>query len=369
MVQRNPELRATRRVAKRDGRLVPFDRQRLERSLCAALSATGREEPTLAADLASVVLTCLEARAPEQTVAAAELAELVAEVLTGAGCELAASAYRAARGARQTARAGLRIRGRPAGDAVRGIPAAAPGQSPDDEWSKGRIVALLAAEAELCEPLAGDVAAEVERGLFASGLRSVSAGLLREWIDNELELRGLAVRLGRHPFVGLPPRELREVLAAGSVGHAAESDLAGRLLARYALREVYPEPVATAHQRGLLHLESLSAGARLDALTVAPWSLPALADARRAERSRRLGPLLSALCQIVARELVLVWDGPALDAGQVAELYGVTAAGALPSAAVTAQLVLQPAADEPAAVATCLAGHAAAVTRSGPKRS
>jgi hypothetical protein len=361
MVQPNPDAAAALLVRKRDGRSVPFDVARVATSLGRALSGAGQQDPLLARDLAAVVVTYLRGHAGEGVVGAAEIAHLVHEVLLGAGCTAAAAAFRVEQEQRERSRHRLRIRGAERADGVRAIPRT--GDADPEEWSKGRVISLLAREADLPDALAQEVAAEVERGLFASGLRSVSAALLREWVDNELLLRGLPARLGRHQFVGLASHELRSVLGAPAAGLAAEHELGARLLERYALREVVAPDVAAAHEAGLLDLENLRGGARLDTVALAPWSLPVLAASGRAGARRDLPLLLRQLGHLASREVQLCWDGPELDAtraadllAQLAEPPGLREAGA--------RLVLCPPSERGAGVAAFL--DALEDLRSGP---
>lgn len=340
-------------VRKRDGRSVPFDAQRVQTGLRRALAAAGQDDGPLARDLSAVVVTYLRGHAGEGVVGAAEIAHLVHEVLLGAGCTAAAAAFRLEQEARERSRQKLRIRAAAGADGVRAIP---PGAAEDpEEWSKGRVVSLLAREAGVPGELAEAVAADVERGLFASGLRSVSPALLREWVDNELALRGHPARLGRHQFVGLASHELRDVLGSRAAGLAAEHELGARLMLSYALREVFPPDVARAHDEGLLDLENLRGGARLDGITLAPWALPVLQRvADRRERCRELAPVLRQLGHLASREVVLAWDGPALAApdasdllAQLCEPAGLQAAGA--------RLVLLLPSERSALVGPCLA--------------
>jgi hypothetical protein len=375
-------------VAKRDGRRVAFDGGRLSAAIASALEAEGRGDMTLASDLGSVVTTYLLGHARAGVVGAGEISDLVFAVLNGAGCEQAAAAFRAIGDQRLRAREGLCIRRQTDHDPVRGIPRAeidpalpadalsedglsdragaqgAPGngvaaegpdERPDERWSKGRVVALLSSAAELPDEVVNEVASEVERGLFDSGLRSVSAALLREWIDNALVLRGYPPRLGLHQFVGLTPHQVREILADGSPGSAAESEVGTRLLADYALREVFPAEVAAAHEQGLLALENLSAVGRLDTLTLAPWQLPALGSGgARRERLRTLSPLLRNLAQLCSRELMLHWDGPALDKEAATDLLAALSTSAVESGS-SARIVINLPAERPGLAAPFLA--------------
>ncbi|HTE05297.1 MAG TPA: ATP cone domain-containing protein, partial [Planctomycetota bacterium] len=350
MVRRSPEGGDTVLVRKRDGRQVPFDAGRLTASLQRALLVSGRVEPTLAGDLRGVIETYLAEHAGTGRdgrpgmVSADAIAELAQDVLRGAGCEPAAEAYRAAREERARARGQLRIRATAAHDPVRAIPPASrergtpreggsglprdlTGRAGDSDgadpgaWSKGRVAALLSHVTDLPAGSVDAIASEVERGLFASGLRSIGAALLREWIDNELVLRGHPPRLGQHRFVGLAPHELRGILAEGAAGLSAETEVSRRLFTRYALSEVYPADVRDAHEQGLIGLENLGAGGRLDSVTLAPWGLPVFAAlAGQRERLRALGPLLRTLAHLHSREVLLDWDGPALASQPLSDL-------------------------------------------------
>lgn len=320
MVRRDPDGAPRLVVRKRDGRRMAFAPGRLRASLAAALQTVGAAEPTLAADLCDVVVAYLASHPEPAPLSTARLAQLVDQVLTGAGHGAAAAAFARLAEERRSAASGLRIRPSGPEEVVRDVPPAA--ELGGESWSKGRLIQLLANEARLDDELAQQVASDVERTLFASGLRSVSAALLREWIDNELAVRGLPARLGQRQWVGLPAHELRELLATGSSGREVERATSERLLGRYALREAVPPEVAAAHEDGRLELEHIGRGARVDALVLAPWRLPVLAAAAPARRARlaALGPLARALAHHVARELVLVWDGPALPVSAATEL-------------------------------------------------
>ncbi len=359
MVRRSPDNEARLVVRKRDGRQVPFDPERLLQSMQRALAATGRFEPSLAADLRGVIETYLADQARQNhagrvgLVTADAIAELAQEVLRGAGCEPAAQVYRAARDERARARGLLRIRATAAHDPVRAIPPgllggpSGAGDASDEDadtggvvaparefrgggdvrcedseaWSKGRVAALLAQATDLAPGVVDAVAAEVERGLFASGLRSIGAALLREWVDNELVLRGHPPRLGKHRFVGLAPHELRGILADGAAVRSAETEVSRRLFTRYALAEVFPSDACRAHEQGLIGLENLGSCGRLDSVTLAPWHAPAFAGvADPRERLAALGPQLRTLANLLSREVLLDWDGPALGSLALSDL-------------------------------------------------
>ncbi len=320
-------------VRKRDGRVVAFDGRKIAASIEAALHAVdateaggsvGRDlaqvvERSLGAEVGGVAVGTQEAGCAEATstvrhapVEVADITRRVDDVLTGSGYERAAYAFAAVGQSRRHSRAALRIRDAGIGDGVRGIPGT-PEVDPG-EWSKGRIVRLLETEAALDPALAEDIAAAVERGVFGAGLRTVSPALLREWVDNELTQRGLSSRLGAHRMVGLPSHELREILASGRAGPQAEREIASRVCGQYALREVYPDDVAAAHERGLLLLEDLPWAGRVDT-AVLPLSalLPALPGVA--------GMVLRNLARLCARELVVLWDTEGAGPAEAAALF------------------------------------------------
>src|SRR5258706_6090563 len=120
--------------------------------MAAGLAAACRADPALAVQLAGVVTGCLRHRGWEGPLPAREIADLVREVLLGADCAAAAHAHRCVQEQRAASREALRIRHAPSPDGVRhippasGSPAAAAAAGEDREsWSKGRILALLAA--------------------------------------------------------------------------------------------------------------------------------------------------------------------------------------------------------------------------------
>jgi hypothetical protein len=278
---------ALRRVKKRDGREVPFDESKIAGAVGKALAASGHEDPIFAAEVAGVVRMALEERHPVAAVEGAEpsvpdieeIQDLVEQALVELGQAPAAKAYILYRDRRARIREALSVHRSPA---VRLGPRAAVhvqvqeqgGASP---WSKGRIVAALMGEADLARELAETVAARVESRVFASGLRRVTTGLVRELVDNELVSLGLAEALRRQAPVSIPVHDLRRLLEGGEEpldgGRAAEPErlferavearVASEVLRRFALSEVLASPVLERHLAGDLHVLELARPQRM----------------------------------------------------------------------------------------------------------
>jgi hypothetical protein len=80
-------------VQKRDGRLVPFDPDKISQALFAAGESLGRPDPFLAHELTESVLHFLAAEAPEQTPTTAQIADLVIKVVRELGQPALARAF------------------------------------------------------------------------------------------------------------------------------------------------------------------------------------------------------------------------------------------------------------------------------------
>lgn len=272
------------RVRKRDGREVPYDKRKIEAAVGAALDAVGEADPAFAAEVADVVELALvdrflaeagrdaaDARGdrPVEAVPSIEaIQDLVERALIELGRAQVAKAYILYRDRRARAREALRVDPSVPGPGGRvGRVRVREADGPGD-WSKGRIVAALMDEAELTRATAEEVAARVERRLFASGLKRVNTGLIRELVAGELVDLGLEAALRRQAAVGMPRHDLRRLLrdpaavewepayggdrepAARRGARGVEGRAAGEILRRFALEDVLGEGVAELHAGG-----------------------------------------------------------------------------------------------------------------------
>jgi len=374
-----------RRVRKRDGRVVPFDARKITDAIEKAFVACGSRDRAIADELAQAVVLTLSRslgsgnggaasaggsdRAAEGASSGAsgsgaaasiptieEIQDLVERVLMETGHTAVAKAYILYRERRSQIRETLAVR-RPAAPGERTAPAAGtiPSSSTtsglqatslerNEPWSKGKIVAALMMEAELPRELAEDVAARVERRVFASGMRIVSTALLRELVDNELFERGLQTHLRRQSVVGLPKYDLREGLRTGFfretwgrgelVASSAQPEwtIARTVLGKFASEEVLPPAVAEKHLSGDLHFDGLESPYRDCAGGISLGGLrrrafPALSAAAApsdfSEGLDGIRELLSGARRAVAGTLVLSeieeWLAPWIAAAQLAD--------------------------------------------------
>jgi len=246
-----------RRVKKRDGREVPFDKQKIAEAVGKAQSAVGEQDPLFASEVSDVVELALRRRyqgIEEPIPGIEEIQDLVELALIELGHAAVAKAYILYRDRRARIRNVLAVHGEDTGS----------GRAPRvqvagalESWSKGRIVAALMNEAELPRPTAETVAANVEARVFDSGLKRISTALIRELVDNELVDMGLSQALRRTRALSVPRHDLARWLAED--GAQLEQALSGRVLERYALEDLFREECADALLSGEFWIEDLSA--------------------------------------------------------------------------------------------------------------
>ncbi len=277
-----------REVRKRDGRVVPFDRDKIADAIDRAFRAVGEGDRSLVGELAAAVEHFLASRLavrPGSTSGSdtfpdiEDIQDIVETVLMEMGHPRAAKAYILYRQKRATLRATLEVRTETTRSA---------GEPPHVEesdvgvvsWSKGRISAALIREADLDPAVAEEIATAVETRVLQSGIRRISTALVRELVDNELFERGYDAKLRRHAPVGLSPYDLDRMIFADDTksGYAyaktpaeARDLVAGRIFRQYSLAEGYSADVASAHRDGCIHIHGLEDPLRLERAT---WTVP-----------------------------------------------------------------------------------------------
>ena len=276
-------------VRKRDGRVVPFQRQKIADAVGKAMEAAGEPDPRFAAEVAGIVeLTLLERTDAPPAAEPAGVAgppqieaiqDLVERALMELGRVAVAKAYILHRDLRARVRAVLRVH---RSETLRS-PVRVREREGVSDWSKGRIVAALMQEAELPRESAEDVAGAVERRVFAAGKKSVTTGLIRELVASELFERGWLAALSAARVVGVSRLDVRRLLAGRELhpwralgapsgrpepAAALPAAIAAELLARYALESVLPESASELHRAGDLHVVGIESLGRPLTLSV-----------------------------------------------------------------------------------------------------
>ena len=261
---------AVRSVRKRDGEIVPFDRERIVNAVRRAQEAACDSDPHFAREVADIVTLALGARRARGVGEGAaapsdveEIQDLVEQALVEMGRTPVAKAYILYRAQRSAAREALSLERRPTREGRMPLVRNGGGTAP---WERGRIVAALVEEAELPRETAAEVARRVEGRVTGARLRRLSTTLIRELVAAELVAMGLESALQRQESVGVPRHDLRRMLAEAprpALGSApfevASGDLSetagGELLWRFVRADLLDERTADLCASGAIWIE------------------------------------------------------------------------------------------------------------------
>lgn len=310
-----PAPRMPEHLRKRDGQVVPFDVRRIMAAVSRAQDAVGDSDPGLGVEVAELVVLTLVGRADAERVGMVaearrvpsleEVQDLVEEALVGLGRTRVARAYILYRDRRSRARAHLTVTDGGGGGRAAGRAPQVRGEAGVSPWSRGRIAAALVRESGLSGQDAEEVARRVERQVLALGASRVSSGLVRAFVDQELQGLGLYDAARATEPVGIPRPDLRALLRAprdaGSPGPgssearhgppnvSAERRIGASVMARWARQDWLDEEFNRAHHAGELLALGLE---RFHLPLVRSVSASGLGDGGVA---RALGPLTTLL--------------------------------------------------------------------------
>lgn len=133
------------------------------------------------------------------------------------------------------------------------------------DWNREKIVEALLRETDLDEKVADEISREVESLIRKSGIKFVTAPLIREIVNAKLIERGLEKARKMHTRLGMPIFDVGRLILHpnkenANVPHGPEATnltLAERIKKEYALLAVFSEEVADAHMNGDIHIHDL----------------------------------------------------------------------------------------------------------------
>ncbi|MFC1835291.1 anaerobic ribonucleoside-triphosphate reductase [Thermodesulfobacteriota bacterium] len=132
-------------------------------------------------------------------------------------------------------------------------------------WDRSKIVDALLRETFIDEGTADDISLEVENDIKRSGIKVITAPLVREMVNAKLLERGLESHRKLHTRLGVPLYDVDQLITRqnkenANVPHGPEATnltLAENIKKEYALLNVFSQTVADAHMRGDIHLHDL----------------------------------------------------------------------------------------------------------------
>lgn len=134
-----------------------------------------------------------------------------------------------------------------------------------DGWDRTRIVDALLRETFIDEGTAEVISLEVENNIRKSGIKVITAPLIRELVNAKLLERGLEEHRRQHTRLGVPLFDVDQLITRpnkenANVPHGPEATnltLAENIKKEYALLSVFDQSVGDAHMSGDIHLHDL----------------------------------------------------------------------------------------------------------------
>jgi len=133
------------------------------------------------------------------------------------------------------------------------------------DWDRSKITDALIRETLIDHDTAIEVSKEVERMIRKSGIKVVTAPLIRELVNARLIEKGLESSRKMHTRLGMPIYDVDNLILHpnkenANVPHGPEATnltLAERIKKEYALLSVFSQDVSDAHMNGDIHLHDL----------------------------------------------------------------------------------------------------------------
>ena len=283
-------------IVKRDGRLEPFDKNKISDTIFRAAAAIGGNDRERAISLASAVAIYLSKTLAGETPTVDQVGDAVEKVLIEMGharTALTYARYRDRRARIRKLRQGdtqailneiAEARRDPAGLeslAGREPPAGFVRTGSDElkEWDRARIVEALVRETGLEEEIAHLIAVEVEQQLAAANVTTLTSGLVREMVNAKLIERGFESHWRRHVRLGVPLYDAKRIICGlNSDATPLDPERTSQILAEsvkreFALSQVFTADVGNSHMRGDLYLHDLGHIDRLHSASPSPGSI------------------------------------------------------------------------------------------------
>ena len=263
-----------RLVRKRNGMIVPFDRKKIAKAIFKAAQEVGGRDLELAEHLTDEVLLYLYSESGHKLPQVEEIQDAIEKVLIERGHARTAKAFIIYRDNRSRMRrkdfkadlAGLEKK-RVTGTIDATDLALFVRTSGDDmlAWDREKIIETLFREAEVEIGVAEKISREVEDQIVLSGIKVITAPLIRELVDAKLVEHGLESARRKHTRLGVPLYDAERIILMpnkenANIPHNPEATnmtLAESVKKQYALLQVFPQDVSDAHARGDIHLHDL----------------------------------------------------------------------------------------------------------------
>jgi len=254
-------------VKKRDGRIVPFDKEKIAEAIFKAAQSVGGENKYLAEDLAEAVTLYLEKKFQSKIPSVEEIQDIVERVLIKTGHAKTAKAYilyRQKRANIRKVREGIKPedlgeREKERLNFIKNIKISV--QRSDEnltEWNRERVVEALLRETGISRNIAEIIVSEVEEEVITSKLNVLTSSIIRELVNAKLIKYGFEREREKHARLGIPLYDVSNFFKNFS-GRPDELSLkfGKHIKKEYALSEVFSEDVIFSHFKREIFLHAL----------------------------------------------------------------------------------------------------------------
>lgn len=247
-------------IRKRDNRLVPFEPDKIVRSLENAARSCDCIENFFAREIAEAVILHIERNSDNSFPTTQNIAEAIENILSSLNHDNIAEAFQSFRYEQEKSRLRCTVwkPDQPSlfNDELALQVTTNAGQR-TTAWDRTRIIRALEKEARISGKVAEDIAKTVERKIISADVSRVTTTLIRALTDNELLSRGYTSALRQMSSVTVPFEDITQILEKNHEANIIEKT--GKQAARaYVLNQIYSEDIANAYRRGMLFLHGLS---------------------------------------------------------------------------------------------------------------
>ena len=275
---------------KRNGMVVPFQPDKIEKAVSSAIENVSRKDGTtanlsLASKITERVVKELNNASGDYYIRASKdgkripeiehVQDLVEVILAEEGCAREVASYKRYRKQRELAREKIRVRNTNGGsneneklditDASLLLVESVSGNI-SLPWDRQRIVKQLLTETKLSSEIANHVAKAVENQIIMGDFNTISTTLIRELVNNELAEMGLHEQLRDLSLYAVNKSFVEELMFSKSTENsnivsnnpeAVNLGLAELILKQWALDTIFSPEVKRAHDTGGIHLHDL----------------------------------------------------------------------------------------------------------------
>lgn len=257
-------------VRKKDGNIVKYQKIKLLTALSKSAKTVGIKDKKLILRIVSLVeRELMENYLIGETVTTTAIRNCVEKILKRENLTSLLEVYRNYNFQKEEMHKKMRVAKKipsPADATDISLLVSAPAREEILPWDHKKISEALIKEAHLSKESSLEIAKEIEKKLFATGLQQVSTGLIRELVDNELLLQGYTQKLKRQRSLGIPRYDLEQLIFSKScensniAAHNPEAinlGIAEVVLKQYALENIFSREVSQEHLSGRIHIHDL----------------------------------------------------------------------------------------------------------------